>query len=130
MRYLSFEEVVSLHSLLITQSGGSSRLRDRGGLESAVAQPEASFGGEELYPTLAEKAAALGDSFPGLTACVANNPRQPWEPHKYELPAAQDALLEGLVAWVADYYTRDDQWSYAYHQARVRRLHRQKERGH
>ena len=45
MRYLSLQEVISLHSLLISQSGGSSGLRDRGALESAVAQPEASFGG-------------------------------------------------------------------------------------
>ena len=29
---------------------------------SAVAQPEASFGGEDLYPDLASKAAALGHS--------------------------------------------------------------------
>ena len=62
MRYLSIQEVISLHSLLIAQSGGSSGLRDRGALESAVAQPEASFGGEELYPDLASKAAALGHS--------------------------------------------------------------------
>ena len=62
MRYLSLQEVISLHSLLIAQSGGSPGLRDRGGLESAVAQPEASFGGEELYPDLASKAAALGHS--------------------------------------------------------------------
>ena len=62
MRFLSIEEVVSLHSLLIAQSGGSAGLRDRGALESALAQPEASFGGEELYPGLAAKAAALGHS--------------------------------------------------------------------
>ena len=62
MRYLSLQEVISLHSLLISQSGGSSGLRDRGALESAVAQPEASFGGEDLYPDLASKAAALGHS--------------------------------------------------------------------
>ena len=62
MRYLSLQEVISLHSLLIAQSGGSSGLRDRGALESAVAQPEASFGGQELYPDLATKAAALGHS--------------------------------------------------------------------
>lgn len=62
MRYLSLQEVMSLHSLLIAQSGGSSGLRDRGALESAVAQPEASFGGKELYPDLASKAAALGHS--------------------------------------------------------------------
>jgi death on curing protein len=62
MRYLSLQEVLSLHSLLIAQSGGISGLRDRGALESAVAQPEASFGGEELYPDLASKAAALSHS--------------------------------------------------------------------
>ena len=62
MRYLSLQEVISLHSLLIAQSGGSAGLRDRGALESAVAQPEASFGGEDLYPDLASKAAALGHS--------------------------------------------------------------------
>ena len=62
MRYLSLQEVLSLHSLLIAQSGGSSGLRDRGALESAVAQPEASFGGEDLYPDLVTKAAALGHS--------------------------------------------------------------------
>ena len=62
MRFLSLQEVISLHSLLIAQSGGGSGLRDLGALESAVAQPEASFGGEELYPDLASKAAALGHS--------------------------------------------------------------------
>ena len=62
MRYLSLQEVISLHSLLIAQTGGSSGLRDRGALESAVAQPEASFGGQDLYPDLASKAAALGHS--------------------------------------------------------------------
>ena len=62
MRYLSLQEVISLHSLVIAQSGGSPGLRDRGALESAVAQPEASFDGEDLYPDLASKAAALGHS--------------------------------------------------------------------
>ena len=62
MRYLSLPEVISLHALIIAQSGGSSGLRDRGPLESAVAQPVAGFGGEEFYPDLASKAAALGHS--------------------------------------------------------------------
>jgi death-on-curing protein len=62
MRYLSLQEVLSLHALVIAQSGGSSGLRDRGALESAVAQPEARVDGEELYPDLASKATALGHS--------------------------------------------------------------------
>jgi death-on-curing protein len=62
MRYLLIEEIISLHAKVVAQSGGSSGLRDQGALESAVAQPEMTFGGEALYPTVAEKAAALGHS--------------------------------------------------------------------
>jgi death on curing protein len=62
MRYLTIDEVIALHAKLIAQSGGSPGLRDRGALESAVAQPEMSFGGEDLYPTVAAKAGALGHS--------------------------------------------------------------------
>jgi len=75
MRYLSVEEILSLHSLLIAQSGGSQGLRDRGVLESAVAQPQAGFGGEDLYPSLATKAAALGHSLIQNHAFVDGNKR-------------------------------------------------------
>jgi death on curing protein len=68
MRYLSLEEVIALYNQVVVQSGGSSGLRDRGAVESAVAQPEMSFGGEELYPTIVEKAAALGH------ALIQNHP--------------------------------------------------------
>lgn len=37
-------------------------MRDLGALESAVAQPRMTFGSEDLYPTLVEKASALGFS--------------------------------------------------------------------
>jgi death-on-curing protein len=59
MRYLSFAEVVELHRRVIEASGGLHGLRDLGALESAVAQPRMSFGGEDLYPGVVEKAAAL-----------------------------------------------------------------------
>ena len=62
MRYLSLEEIIALHARVIAQSGGSLGLRDRGALESAVAQPDMTFGGKDLYPNIAEKAAALGHS--------------------------------------------------------------------
>jgi len=60
MRYLSLAEVAELHRLLIEAFGGSHGIRDLGALESALAQPRMSFGGEDLYPTVVEKAAALG----------------------------------------------------------------------
>ncbi len=62
MRYLSLGEVVELHRSLLHATGGAPRVRDVGALESAVAQPKATFGGSELYPTLIEKAAALAFS--------------------------------------------------------------------
>ena len=52
---------------------------------------------------------------PGLDACLANNRRRPWEPHKYASMEQQNAMLGALQQWVADYYTRDDAWSYAEH---------------
>lgn len=62
MRHLSVAEVLTLHRLIMEQAGTTSLLRDLGALESAVAQPRHSFGGDDLYPTLAAKASALGFS--------------------------------------------------------------------
>lgn len=59
MRYLTLNEVIELHRILIQQFGGANGLRDLGGLESANAQPRMTFSGEELYPTILEKAAAI-----------------------------------------------------------------------
>ena len=62
MRYLEVAEVMLIYRRLMAQSGGMIGVRDQGALESALAQPRMSFSGEDLYPTLAEKAAALGYS--------------------------------------------------------------------
>ena len=59
MRYLSISEILELHERLISLSGGASGIRDLGSLESALGQPHASFGGQDLYPDLITKAAAL-----------------------------------------------------------------------
>jgi death on curing protein len=59
MRYVTLGEVVELHRRLLQVTGGTPGIRDFGALESAVAQPRATFGGADLYPTLADKAAAL-----------------------------------------------------------------------
>jgi death-on-curing protein len=49
MRYLTLGEVVALHRAIIETSGGGTGIRDLGALESAVAQPKATFGGADLY---------------------------------------------------------------------------------
>jgi len=50
--------VVRLHASLIETYGGSHGLRDAGLLHSAIAVPQASFGGELLHQDLYEMAAA------------------------------------------------------------------------
>ncbi len=62
MRYLTVDEVLVIYDRIMRESGGGIGIRDIGALESAVAQPRMTFGGEELYPTITEKAAALGFS--------------------------------------------------------------------
>jgi death-on-curing protein len=62
MRYLTVGEVLGIYNRVIKQSGGGVGIRDLGALESAVAQPRMTFNGEELYPTVIEKASALGFS--------------------------------------------------------------------
>ena len=75
MRYLALGEVVDLHRRLLEATGGASGIRDFGALESAIAQPKATFEGVDLYPTLVEKAAALGFSLVQGHAFLDGNKR-------------------------------------------------------
>ena len=59
MDYISLDTVLALHRRIIQTSGGSAGIRDQGGLESAIAQPLMTFGGQDLYSTVIEKATAL-----------------------------------------------------------------------
>jgi death-on-curing protein len=59
MRYLTLGEVVALHRAIVASSGGGDGIRDLGSLESSLAQPKATFGADDLYPSVVEKASAL-----------------------------------------------------------------------
>ncbi len=56
------EEVLLIHHQVVLLHGGANGVRDINGLESAIARPYQSFGGEELYPSCFEKGAAIGES--------------------------------------------------------------------
>ncbi len=56
--YLNKEIVLEIHKIQLEEHGGMNGIRDHGGLDSAIAQPQASFGGGDLYPTVFDKAAA------------------------------------------------------------------------
>ena len=59
MRYLTLVEVVELHLLIAKATGGATGICDLPMLESAIAQPKATFDKNDLYPSLTDKAAVL-----------------------------------------------------------------------
>ena len=56
--FLSLDEVLEIHEQQIERYGGSPGLRDAAALESAVAMPQATFGGEFLHTSIPAMAAA------------------------------------------------------------------------
>ena len=79
MKYLYPKQILYLHRAILEQSGGSTGLRDEELLESAVYRPQTSFGGQDLYPDLFTKAAALGHSLVGNHPFVDGNKRVGFE---------------------------------------------------
>lgn len=51
-----------------------------------------------------------------LADCLRNASSRPWEPHKYESEAAQNANLPMLLDWIRGYEQRDDELSLGAHQ--------------
>jgi death-on-curing protein len=56
--FLTVDDILESHQNQIDTYGGSHGIRDIGLLESAIAQPEASFGGQYLHADIFEMAAA------------------------------------------------------------------------
>lgn len=108
MRFLTLQEVLELHARVLEQSGGKPGLRDRDALESALAQPQMSFDGVDLYPGLVDKAVALGFSLINNHPFVDGNKRISHAAlevflllNGYEIAAAvddQEATIFGLAA--------------------------------
>jgi death-on-curing protein len=65
---ITLEEALAIHTQVVEATGGSHGVRDRGGLEAALARPWATFAGEDLYPEPINKAAAL------LESVIKNHP--------------------------------------------------------
>lgn len=59
---ITVKQVLEIHEILIEKYGGSTGVRDLDGLESALARPFQTFGGEDLYPDFFAKAAAIAES--------------------------------------------------------------------
>lgn len=90
--FLSLDEVLEVHEQQIERYGGSLGLRDAAGLESAVATPQATFGGEFPHTSIQAMAAAYlfhlcqnhpfidGNKRAGANAAITFLPINNWEP--------------------------------------------------
>jgi death-on-curing protein len=56
--FLTLDEILEIHQQQVDLYGGAAGVRDLGGLESALAQPAATFGGEFLHGSIPAMAAA------------------------------------------------------------------------
>lgn len=114
MRYLTVGEVLEIYSRMMKQSGGSVGILDLGALESAVAQPRVTFNGEELYPTIVEKASALGFSLIQNHPFVDGNKRAGHAAMEsflmfngYEISASVDEQVEIILGVASGKIDRD-----------------------
>jgi death-on-curing protein len=123
--HLTVENVLEVHAEAISHFGGATGIREMALLESAVAAPQASFGGEPVYNDLIEVAAAYlfficrnhpfvdGNKRAALGACIVflrlngiepQSDGQPWEDLTLEVAASsldRDQATKRLRALVS-----------------------------
>lgn len=75
MIILSREQIIALHSQLISETGGTDGIRDEGLLSSALNAPFQSFSDVEVYPSIQQKAARLGFGLVKNHAFIDGNKR-------------------------------------------------------
>lgn len=76
---LSIEQVLYLHEKIIILAGGVQGVRDFALMHSALERAKATFGGEDLYPTITHKAAALMHSLVMNHCFLDGNKRTAWQ---------------------------------------------------
>lgn len=79
MKTIGYRQALWIHRRVVEETGGTQGVRDEGLLRSALARPLASFGGQDLYPTVFEKAAALFESLTRNHPFLDGNKRVAWE---------------------------------------------------
>lgn len=73
--YLTLDSLIAIHDSMIEEYSGSFGIRDLGLIQSALARPQSSFGGNDLYRDIYTKAAALFHSLLFNHAFVDGNKR-------------------------------------------------------
>ena len=119
MKQLTKRQVLLLHEQLLQEFGGTAGIRDDGLLESALAAPFQTFGGQSLYPSVQAKAAQLGFGLVCNHPFVDGNKRIGAHVmlvflalNGIELSYTQQELIDIIFAVVADRANKTDllQW--------------------
>ncbi len=125
MNVLSLEQLLEIHALVVEATGGSPGLRDLGRLEAAIAAQTQNVFGEELYPTVIDKTAAVirgiiadhafvdGNKrtamLAGLTLLALNNIQfkaRAGEIEDFAVKIAIDKLdVHAIVSWLREHTT-------------------------
>lgn len=90
-KYISIEEVMAIHMEMIKLFGGRPDVHDFTMLHSAVERCKATFGGEDLYPRICEKAAAL------ISSLILNHPFDDGNKRTAITSCARFMFLNGYV---------------------------------
>lgn len=77
-QYVEIDEVFAIHQGMIRRAGTEANVRDFALLHSAVERPKATYSGQDLYPTLFLKAAALLQSLCQNHPFTDGNKRTAW----------------------------------------------------
>lgn len=115
MIILSKEQIILLHSNLITETGGSEDIRDEQLLESAINAPFQTFDNIEVFPSIQQKAARLGYGLIKNHAFVDGNKRIGTHAmlvflalNKIELEYTQSELSDTILKVASDEYSFED----------------------
>lgn len=107
MRYLSAQEILILHALVVDETGGRHGVRDIALLGSIAHKPQTKFGGKELYKGVFVKAAVLLEAVISYHVFLDGNKRTGLiaagrflSVNRYEL-AASNTEIETLALAVA-----------------------------
>jgi death-on-curing protein len=104
IEYLDLDDLLELAGMLL---GGPVPIRDVGLLGSAAARPQTSVSGEDAYPDLTAKAAALLQSIVNHHALIDGNKRLGWlatavflELNGVRVSRAENEDVYELVMWI------------------------------
>lgn len=119
MIFLTKEQVIILHTHLVSETGGLDGIRDEGLLDSAVNAPFQAFDGIDVFPSLQQKAARLGYGLIKNHAFIDGNKRIGAHAmlvflalNHVELEYSQEDLSDTILKVAAGDYTFEEllQW--------------------